>query len=237
MTKATAAIAALGFITFAMTLGAPALAQEEKGMKAHILIMEKPEELRKWMNRKPADRGGDSGRLRTVHAGKKIFFPIIATGVEAPGAGKTAQIFADLELLAPTGKVVANVKKCCSAVIRGVTDTDTAFSLGPVVDVELEPDDPTGTYTVKARVTDGTQTVAATETFQYDGPAANAAPSPAASKPEAATEPAAKSAVAPASRDIAPQAPRKAPSKGRDVSHCLALPTPAEVIKCTEKAP
>lgn len=235
MTKATVAIAALGLLTFGMTLGAPALAQEEKGLKAHVLIMEKPEELRKWMNRKPADRGGDSGRLRTVHVGKKVFFPIIATGVEAPGAGTTTQLFADLELLAPNGKVVASVKKCCSAVVRGVTDT--AFSLGPVVDVELEPNDPTGTYTVKARVTDGTQTVAATETFQYDGPTAKAAASPAASKSGTAPEPASKSAVTPASRDIAPQAPRKAPGKNRDLSHCLSLPTPAEVIKCTEKAP
>ncbi|MGZ5100704.1 MAG: hypothetical protein ACXWGX_08235 [Usitatibacter sp.] len=232
MTKATVAIAALSMLTLGMTLGAPARAQEEKGMKAHILIMEKPEELRKWMNRKPADRGGDSGRLRSVHAGKKIFFPIIATGIEAPGAGKTTQIFADLELLAPNGKIVANAKKCCSAVIRGATET--AFSLGPVVDVELEPDDPTGTYKVKVRVTDGTQTVAAEETFQYEGPAAKAAPGPAASKPETAPE---KSSAPPASRDIAPQAPRKAPGKNRDVSHCLSLPTPAEIIKCTEKAP
>jgi hypothetical protein len=157
--------------------------------------------------------------------------------VEPPGAGQATEIFADVEFIGPTGKVLARMKKCCSATVRGAANMP--YSLGPVVDLEIEPGDPTGTYTVKARVTDGSRFADASETFQYDGPGAQAAPAPADAKPERAqeTKPAAKPAAAPVVRDIAPQAPRKAPGKGRDVSHCLGLPTPAEVIKCTEKAP
>lgn len=217
--NATAAIAAFGLLVLGITAGGEARAQGND-WKAQVLIIGTVEDLNAWIDKPPEQRGGDAGRLRRVPAGVKIFFPIVASELQPPATGEV-RLTADIQFFAPDGKMIWEKKRCCSAEIRDKPAARTV-ALGPAADVLMEPNDKEGLYTVRATVSDGKRTSIASETFSFMRPAAE--------------KPAAKAAVKPAGPLLTQgEAPKKSPVRERDLRQCLELPTPAEVIKCTEK--
>jgi hypothetical protein len=204
---------------------APCIAwpQPTQGFQAHILIVRSADELVAWIQKPPAERGGDVGRLRKVEVGQRIYFPMVATGLAPPASGEM-RLTADFELRTPTGAVAYSKKGLGSAVIVNRPDM-TTVELGPIVDVVVESGDAKGVYQVTTVISDGTQSATATETFRFEGPAEKTADKPAAS-------PAPKAA---APRLDMGDPPKANPGKDRDKRDCLTLPTPAEVIKCTER--
>ena len=208
---------------FAMTVAgaaallgtSPAAAQGANDWKTQLLIIGSVEELHAWIDKPPAERGGDAGRLRSIPAGKKVFLPIVVSGIEPPASGEL-RLSADIEFRGPDGKLIWERKRCCTAVLRDRPDARTV-SLGPAADVVMDEADPAGLYTVRATVTDGKRSSTATEAFRLESGAA-----PARLKP-----------AGPALN--LGEAARKSPPQARDIRECLGLATPAEVIQCAEK--
>lgn len=202
--------------------------QPAPGFQAHILIVRSADELVAWIQKPPAERGGDVGRLRKVEVGQRIYFPMVATGLTPPASGEM-RLTADFELRTPDGKVAYAKKGLGSAVIVNRPDM-TTVELGPIVDVVVEAADAKGVYQVTTVISDGTRSATATETFRFEGPPAEKPVDKPADKPE----------VKPAPKAAAPRLdmgdpPKASPGKDRDKRDCLTLPTPAEVIKCTER--
>lgn len=217
----------IGIFAAGLALAACANAAFAQGKewKAQVLIIGSVEELTAWIEKQPAERGGDAGRLRQIPAGKKVFFPIVASEVQAPAGGEM-RLTADIAFFAPDGKMIWEKKRCCTATIANRPDVRTV-SLGPAADMTLESGDAQGLYTVRATITDGQRASTATETFSYVRPAAS--PSTPAASPRA---PASSPRVPMLNqREPAPR-PARADTDKRD---CLSLPTPAEVIRCAEK--
>ena len=127
------------------------------------------------------------------------------------------QLVADVEIVGTDGRPLGTSPACCHARIpRG--STESAVLLGSTVGVEPESGRQKGSYTVRVSVTDGTQTWSASEVLSYGGPA-----------------------DIPGSHEAAPRLrmnvpPSQAePGGPGDKRDCLTLPTPAEVIKCSER--
>lgn len=151
-------------ICFCVAAGqSPPTNRQEQTFQAHILIEDSHAAIEKWVRSQPSERRGDHGRLRTVSRGVKIYFPIVATDYKSSVSGRI-NIAADLEIVSPNGKVIA-FKKCCGA-IGGDPRTPGLVVLNPVIDLTFDPDDPSGTYTARATVTDGSSTATARESFR-----------------------------------------------------------------------
>jgi len=122
---------------------------------------------------------------------------------------------ADVEILGTDGKSLGISRQCCQAIVaRG--SNERAVLLTSTVNVEPEAGHRKGSYTVRVSVTDGMQTWTASEVLPYGestGPGSHEAPRLNMKVPPAQTE-------------------SGGPGDKRD---CLSLPTPAEVIKCSEK--
>lgn len=192
-----------------------AFAQGGNDWKTQLLILGSVEELHGWIDKPPAERGGDAGRLRRIPVGKKVFLPIVVSDLAPPASGEL-RLSADIEFRGPDGKLIWEKKGCCTAVLRDRPDARTV-SLGPAADVEMDGSDPPGLYTVRATVTDGKRSSTATESFRLESGTA-----PMRLKPSGPT------------LEMG-ERPRKAPPRERDVRECLDLATPAEVIRCAEK--
>jgi hypothetical protein len=82
--------------------------------------------------------------------------------------------------------------------------------------VQFEPNDTPGTYTVRAVVSDGQRSARTEETFRFGEPKRDAGATPGAPR-------------------LQMDVPKRNPGVDRDVRDCLGLPTPAEVIKCSER--
>ena len=128
------------------------------------------------------------------------------------------KLVADVEFFGPDGKSIGAMRQCCQFTITNRPDYRTAM-LAPTLNLELGPGDANGAYTVRVSVTDGSQVVNASETLQF-------------TEGKPATPQAPASTAAPRLRM---DTPAKNPGRDLDKRDCLALPTPSEVIKCTER--
>jgi hypothetical protein len=188
-----------------------------QAVKVTVVPVESLEAFKQWLGR-PVDAARAAsypGRLTHLPVGKRTQLPILVTGLPSP-APQPLHLVADVEILGTDGRSLGSSPRCCQATLaRGAPGG--AVLLESAVIVEPDAGRPNGSYTVRVAVTDGTQAWSASETLPYgpaDGPGLHeAAPKLRQNLPPAASEPG-------------------GPGDKRD---CLALPTPAEVIKCSEK--
>ena len=155
------------------------------------------------------------GRLERLPIGKKVLLPVVVTGLPSPAA-QEMRLVADMEILAPDGRSLGVSSRCCRGTLAQGSNSG-AVLLDKWGIVQAEASDHRGNYTVRVSVTDGKQTWTATETLPYgeaDAPgSANEIPRLRMNVPPSQLEPG-------------------GPGDKRD---CLSLPTPSEVIKCSEK--
>jgi hypothetical protein len=208
-------------LSIAMTL-ASAAAVAQQAMTVDILVVESAADFKEWLRQKPAPQGPYPQTLKEVPVGKKVDFPIVVSGLRPPDVG-VMDLVADVELFAPDGKSVFSAPKCCRFTIKDLPEIRTAM-LGGVASLTLEPGDMKGAYMMRVSVTDGVQTALGSETFQFAGGKPGPLPATAPPPPEAPAVPALQMGTPPA----------KNPGRDVDKRDCLSLPTPAEVIKCTE---
>lgn len=211
-------------LSIAMALAATAAIAQQPGMKVNVLIVESIEDFQGWLKQaitaleqKAPPPAPYPPSLKEVPAGKKVYFPILVGGLRPPAQG-VVKLVADVEFFGPGGKSIQAAPQCCQFTITNRPDFLTVM-LGPTVNLELERGDLKGAYTVRVSVTDGSQVVSASETFQLVEGKSAASPQPPAS-------------TAPRLRM---DAPAKNPGRDLDKRDCLALPTPSEIIKCTER--
>lgn len=188
--------------------------------KVTVVPVESAADLGAWLG-KPinASRAADAttypGTLKLLPVGRKTQLPIVVTGLPSP-APTSMRLIADVEILGSDGRSLGTSAKCCEATIaKGATGG--AALLNSWVIVEPEPGRRGGSYTVRVSVTDGTDTWKASQVLPYgdiDAPGvANEIPRLRMNVPPSQQEPG-------------------GPGDKRD---CLSLPTPAEVIKCSEQ--
>lgn len=193
-----------------LSLAAPIALAQDAEWRPQVLIVDAMDDARAWIDMPDTRRGPDTGRMRDVPTGLRVQFPIVVSNLPAlPGRGLSLE--ADIEFLGPQGQVLWSRKACCRKTVRD-SAAGQAVVLEPAASVQFEPNDTAGTYSVRATVSDGQRTATATETFRFG---------------EAKRE-------AGAMR-LQMNAPKKNPGVDRDARDCLALPTPSEVIKCTER--
>jgi hypothetical protein len=155
------------------------------------------------------------GRLAQLPFGRKTQLPIVVSGLPSPAA-QAMQLLADVEILGTDGRSLGTSPRCCQATIaRG--SRQGAVLLSSTVNVEPETGRQKGSYTVRVSVTDGIHTWTASEVLPYG---ASEAPGTASEAPRLRMN------VPPAAAE---------PGGPGDKRDCLALPTPAEVIKCSER--
>ena len=185
---------------------------DDSKLEASILIVDSQDAIAAWVKE---PKSGDIGRMRKATAGQKLFVPIVVTGLRTTEFGQPG-IGADMQFVAPSGKVIFNGRKCCGA-NRGDQRTPGLVVLNPVLDFTTEDGDPLGTYEVRATVTYGGRTATASEKFVLE---------PAANKPEALGE--SPSPVAAAPRPARPRS-------HADARSCLDATDNAAVMRCAEK--
>ena len=182
----------------------------DQKIQANILIVDSHDGIAQWAKN---PKGGDAGRMRKVVVGQKIFVPIIVTGLKTTDIGQPG-IVADMQFVAPGGKVMQDAKKCCGAANRLDPRTPGLIVLNPVLDLTAEVGDPLGTYEVKATVTYRGGTASASEKFVLQSGGGD--------KPVATNE---NRAASPKQRSRAQV----------DARHCLDAADNAAVIRCAEK--
>jgi hypothetical protein len=236
-----------------------ALAQQP-GMRAQVMIVESLADFERW-----AESGSGrpySRDLREVPAGRPVHFPIVVTGLRP--APTDINLVADIEFFGPNGASLGVIQQCCRFSSRAGTPLQMAV-LSNAATLVFGANDMRGTYSVLVSVADGAGRVTTREEFRFGAPAevvqkpvpvekpvAPARPAPAEKPapvakpapaarpaPVARPEPAPPAPAAPSSAAEAPRlrmkAPEKNPGSDTDKRDCLALPTPAEIIKCAEK--
>jgi hypothetical protein len=137
--------------------------KEGESFGANVLIVKSHSDIENWVKFEPAKRRGDVGRARTVTKGVKFYLPIVATFSQSQ-VGRRIALAADLEIIAPGGKV-QKLPSCCFA-DRVDPRVPTTIVLNPVLDITFEPTDPSGEYRVRARINNGVETVVADEIFR-----------------------------------------------------------------------
>ncbi|APV48594.1 hypothetical protein BWI17_02175 [Betaproteobacteria bacterium GR16-43] len=205
-----------------LAFASAAIFAQQPGMKANVVIVESVDDFQAWLRKAaadPANAGRYPPSLKEVPIGKKVHFPILVGGLTPPAQG-VMNFVADVEFFAPGGKSIGAAKQCCRFTITDRPDYRTVM-LAPTMNLELEANDPKGVYTVKVSVTDGSNVLTASETFtviegSIGAPAKSATPE----KPSAPK--------------LRMDAPAKDPGGNVDKRNCLDLPTPSEIIKCTE---
>jgi hypothetical protein len=211
---ALAPVRTLGLCALLSLVAVHVSAQVEPEWRPHVLVVDSLDEVKTWMAQPAAQRGADAGRLRDIPTGLRVHLPIVVTNLPSL-AGRGLQLDADLEFLGPKGQVLWTRKSCCTAVARD-TPQGHSVALDPVPNVQFEPNDTAGTYSVRVVVNDGQRTATTVETFRFG---------------DMKRDPGAK----PGPLRLEMDQPKKNPGVDRDVRECLDLPTPAEVIKCTER--
>lgn len=188
-------------------------------VKVSVVAVESVDDFKRWLG-KPVDPARAAaaasypGRLNDLPFGKKTQLPILVTGL--PPLAQETRLVADVEVLGTDGRSLGTSPKCCQATIRRGSK-ESAVLLDYTVAVEPEASHRRGNYTVRVSVTDGSQVWTASETLPYGG----------SEVPGTAHE-------TPKLRQNLPPAQAEPGGPG-DKRDCLALPTPAEVIKCSER--
>jgi hypothetical protein len=188
-------------------------------VKVSVVAVDSVDDFRSWLG-KPVDAARAAsasaypGRLSQLPFGRKTQLPILVTGLPSP-APRAMQLVADVEILGTDARSLGTSPRCCQATVAKGSN-EGAVLLTSYVNVEPESNHRKGSYTVRVSVTDGTQTWTASEVLPYgegDGPGyTNEAPR--------------------LRMNVPPRQGEGAPGDKRD---CLSLPTPAEVIKCSER--
>jgi hypothetical protein len=205
---------AAAFFALISFVALPLFAQVEPDWRPHVLVVDSLDDVKPWIDRPASQRGGDAGRLREIPAGMKVHLPIVVANLPSL-ANRGLHLEADIEFLGPKGQVLWSRKSCCKKVVRD-TPQGHAVALEPAPNVQFEPNDTAGTYSVRVVVNDGQRTATAVESFRFG---------------DSKRDPGAK----PGDIRLQMDAPKKNPGADRDVRDCLELPTPGEVIKCTER--
>jgi hypothetical protein len=205
---------ALTFCALSSLVALPVAAQVEPEWRPHVLIVDSLDDVKTWIAQPATQRGADAGRLREIPTGMKVHLPIVVTNLP-PLTDRGLQLDADIEFLGPEGQVLWTRKSCCKRVVRDVPQGQSV-ALDPVPNVQFEPNDTPGTYSVRVVVNDGRRTATTVETFRFG---------------EVKRDPGAK----PGGIRLEMDPPKKNPGVDRDVRDCLDLPTPGEVIQCTER--
>jgi len=130
---------------------------------ANILFVKSHSDIEDWVKTEPAKRRADLGRLRTVARGEKIHVPIIATFTQSQEFQRVALV-ADLEVFGP-GEKVQRLPGCCMA-NRADRRAPTTIVLVPIIAITLDETDPKGEYRVRAKISNGTETVVTEERFR-----------------------------------------------------------------------
>jgi hypothetical protein len=123
---------------------------------------------------------------------------------------------ADVEILGTDGRSIGTSPRCCEATLARGSNA-RAVLLDSTVIVEPETGHAKGSYTVRVSVTDGAQTWTTTQVLPYGAPLDVPG-----------------SHEAPRLRQNVP-ASEAQPGGPGDKRGCLSLPTPSEVIKCSER--
>ena len=192
---------------FAALLSCAALAALGQKMEVHVMPVDSMDGLVQWLQQKPAPTG-TYPRAQQLALGKKVYLPILITGID-PSASGPVELVGDLEIVGPDGKTTP-LKKCCRYATANRSGLRFAIlSNAPVL--EMDSGDKKGTYTLRATVTDGKQTLAGTDQIAYGTAASKAA-------------------------NAAPDSQRGAgkANSHQDMTRCLSLPTPKEVARCSE---
>ena len=188
-------------------------------IKVGVVAVESVDDFKSWLGKpvnqaRAASPAAYPGRLTQLPFGRKTELPIVVTGLPSP-APQEMRLVADVEILGTDGRSLGTSAGCCQATIaRG--STEGAVLLTSWANVEPEAGHRKGSYTVRVSVTDGAQRWTASEVLPYgesEGPGSHEAPRLRMNVPPAQTE-------------------GGGPGDKRD---CLSLPTPAEVIKCSER--
>ena len=142
----------------------PAAAKKASGtFGANVLIVKSHSDIESWVKAEPVRRGSDTGRLRTVARGTKVYFPAVAT-FPASQVGERISLVADMEVIAPNGKT-QKISSCCLA-NRVDPRAPATIVLSPVLDVVFDTTDANGEYRVRAMINNGRETVVAEEKFR-----------------------------------------------------------------------
>jgi hypothetical protein len=185
-------------------------------VKVTVVPVESISDFKAWLGEPmlPARAGSVSsypGRLDRLPLGRETLLPIVVTGLPVP-VPQEMHLVADVEILGADGRSFAASPRCCDVTVhRGSLVGAVLLDRWAIV----QPEGSGGSYTVRVSLTDGQQTWTTNETLPYGD----------ADVPGFAHE-------APRLRMTMPP-PEK--QLGSDKRGCLALGTPAEVIKCTEK--
>jgi len=199
-----------------------------QSVKVTVVPVESAADLGAWLGKPINPSRADSplaypGTLKTLPVGQKTQLPVVVTGLPSP-APQDIRLVADVEIRGSDGRSLGTSAKCCEATIRKDASGGAAL-LGSWVIVEPDPGRPRGSYTVRVSVTDGTQTWTTSQVLPYGE----------ANMPGIANEaPRSVSDIPPHLRQNVP-ASKEEPGGTNDKRDCLSLPTPAEVIKCSEK--
>ena len=216
-----------GFAAALLALLPFAAPAQQSPLRAQIMIVESLPDFERWAQSNPSRPY--SRHLVEVPVGRPVHFPIVVN-VNKAAAGDL-NLVADIEFFAPNGTSLGALKQCCRFNANAGTEVQMAV-LGNAATLVFGANDVRGTYSVAVTVTDGTQTVTTRESIRFPGPAEM--PSAAAEAPKLRAEP-----PKPKPRAETPKlrmnAPDKNPGNDGDKRDCLALPTPAEVIKCAER--
>jgi hypothetical protein len=188
--------------------------------KVSVVAVESTDDFKSWLGKpidpvRAASAGAYPGRLGKLPFGRETQLPIVVSGLQTPAA-QEMRLVADVEILGSDGRSLGTSPQCCRATIaRG--SNERAVLLPSTVVIEPEKGHRQGSYTVRVSVTDGTQTWTASEVLPYGE-----------------TDMPGSGHEAPRLRMNVPpsQAEPGGPGDKRD---CLSLPTPAEVIKCSER--
>lgn len=189
-------------------------------VQVSVVAVTSTDDFKRWLGKpidpaRAASPAAYPGRLGELPFGRKTQLPILVTGLPSP-APQTMRLVADLEILGTDGRSLASSPQCCRATVaRG--STERAVLLPSTVVVEPEAGHRRGSYTVRVSVTDGTQTWTTSEVLPYGE----------TDMPGSAHE-------APRLRMNVPPSQLEGGGPG-DMRDCLGLPTPAEVIKCSER--
>jgi hypothetical protein len=134
-----------------------------ESFSANVLIVKSHSDIESWVVLEPAKRRWDAGRMRAVTRGPKVYLPIVATFPQSQ-VGQRVALVADLELVAPNGKV-QKMPSCCIA-NRVDPRAPATIVLNPVIDITFDATDPKGEYRVRATINNGKDTVLAEEVFR-----------------------------------------------------------------------
>ena len=188
-------------------------------VKVTVVPVESMEEFKRWLGtpvdpKRAAAPATYPGRLSLLPVGKKAQLPILVTGLPMPAAHETRYI-ADVQVMGTDGKPLGIAPRCCEAIVAKGSN-ERAVLLNSAAVVEAESGQRSGNFTVNVLVTDGTGTWRASEVLPYgetDMPGLHEAPRLQMNVPPKQLE----------------------PGGPGDKRNCLSLPTPAEIIKCSER--